>query len=143
MQPAAHLCSTTTCSAGRSNKGRFETRVSGPIGPRLCVRVGWRGQRREEDGAVQQESWMNEQVQEELADLRRRFGFEEEEALAFWHRRQAGALMNEKRDVDLRQELDRVESQEQLSGVDQQATFVTHVARWHAGVYEYLAALNR
>jgi hypothetical protein len=86
---------------------------------------------------------MNEQVQEELADLRRRSGFEEEEALAFWHRRQAGALMNEKRDVDLRQELDRVESQEQLSGVDQQATFVTHVARWHAGVYEYLAALNR
>jgi predicted nuclease of restriction endonuclease-like (RecB) superfamily len=38
---------------------------------------------------------MNEQVREETADLRRRFGFEQEEAVACWHLRRAANLMRE------------------------------------------------
>jgi hypothetical protein len=92
---------------------------------------------------VENEAWINDQVREELTDLRRRYGFEEAEALAFWHLRKAGALMNDMRAADINQDLDRMEAQEQRSGRDGLAALVVDVARWHAVVYQHFAALNR
>ena len=36
--------------------------------------------------------WMNEQVRQEIEDLQRTYGFDEDEALAYWHLRHAGIL---------------------------------------------------
>jgi hypothetical protein len=44
---------------------------------------------------MEQGEWMNEQVKQEIEDLRRRFGFEEQEAVAFWHLREARGLIVE------------------------------------------------
>ena len=46
-------------------------------------------------GNMEQGEWMNEQVKQEIEDLRRRFGFEEQEAVAFWHLREARGLIVE------------------------------------------------
>ena len=37
--------------------------------------------------------WMNEQVRKEIEDLQRTYGFDEDEALAYWHLRHAGTLL--------------------------------------------------
>ena len=39
--------------------------------------------------------WMNEQVRQEIEDLQRTYGFEEQEAIAFWHLGQVRPLMDE------------------------------------------------
>jgi hypothetical protein len=44
---------------------------------------------------MEQGEWMNEQVKQQIGDLRRRFGFEEQEAVAFWHLREARGLIVE------------------------------------------------
>jgi hypothetical protein len=44
---------------------------------------------------MEQGEWMNEQVKQQIEDLRRRFGFEEQEAVAFWHLREARGLIVE------------------------------------------------
>jgi hypothetical protein len=44
---------------------------------------------------MEQGEWMNEQIKQQIEDLRRRFGFEEQEAVAFWHLREARALIVE------------------------------------------------
>src|SRR5215207_1019373 len=38
--------------------------------------------------------WMNDEVREEIEDLQRTHGFEEDEAVAFWHLQQAGKQIN-------------------------------------------------
>lgn len=43
---------------------------------------------------------MNEQVKGEIEDLRRRFGFEKQEAIAFWHVRRAEILMGKMENED-------------------------------------------
>ena len=37
--------------------------------------------------------WMNDQVRKEIEDLQRAYGFDEDEALAYWHLRHAGTLL--------------------------------------------------
>ena len=37
--------------------------------------------------------WMNDQVRQEIEDLQRTYGFDEDEALAYWHLRHAGILL--------------------------------------------------
>ena len=37
--------------------------------------------------------WMNDQVRQEIVDLQRTYGFDEDEALAYWHLRHAGTLL--------------------------------------------------
>jgi hypothetical protein len=44
---------------------------------------------------MEQGEWMNEQIKQQIEDLRRRFGFEEQEAVAFWHLREARGLIVE------------------------------------------------
>jgi hypothetical protein len=42
---------------------------------------------------MEHDDWMNNEVKQEIADLQRSFGFEEREALAYWHLAEARALM--------------------------------------------------
>ena len=42
---------------------------------------------------VEHYEWMNDQVRKEIEDLQRTHGFDEDEALAFWHLRHAGILL--------------------------------------------------
>jgi hypothetical protein len=44
-------------------------------------------------GDVEHYEWMNEQVSKEIEDLQRTYGFDEDEALAYWHLRHAGSLL--------------------------------------------------
>jgi len=50
---------------------------------------------------------MSEQVAREIEELRRRFGFERKEAVAYWHLRHAHQLMSEMGQTDHFEELDR------------------------------------
>src|SRR5688500_15206629 len=43
---------------------------------------------------------MNEQVRKEIEDLQRTYGFDEDEALAYWHLRHAGTLLLAMRRTD-------------------------------------------
>jgi hypothetical protein len=40
---------------------------------------------------VEHYEWMNDQVRKEIEDLQRTHGFDEDEALAYWHLRHAGS----------------------------------------------------
>jgi hypothetical protein len=51
--------------------------------------------------------WINDQVSEELEDLQRTHGFEEDEALAFWLVQQAAKQMNALRRGDILNEMSR------------------------------------
>jgi hypothetical protein len=86
-------------------------------------------------------TWMSEEVRGEIEDLRSRYAFEEDEALAFWHLQQAGRLMNEMRSAELQQEIARGE------GRDDEVAFLqtiipNHAARWHSTVSQHFAALR-
>ena len=37
--------------------------------------------------------WMNDQVRQEIEDLQHTYGFDKDEALAYWHLRHAGTLL--------------------------------------------------
>jgi hypothetical protein len=42
---------------------------------------------------VEHYEWMNDQVKVEIDDLQRTYGFDKDEALAYWHLRHAGTLL--------------------------------------------------
>jgi hypothetical protein len=42
---------------------------------------------------VEHYEWMNEQVRQEIEDLQRTYGFDRDEATAYWHLRHAGTLL--------------------------------------------------
>jgi hypothetical protein len=42
---------------------------------------------------VEHYEWMNDQVRQEIEDLQRTYGFDKDEALAYWHLRHAGTLL--------------------------------------------------
>ena len=56
---------------------------------------------------MERDEWMSEQVAGEIEDLRRRFGFERKEAVAYWHLLQARQLMSEMGQTDHSEELER------------------------------------
>jgi hypothetical protein len=92
---------------------------------------------------VEQAEWMNEQVREEIRELQQRFGFEEREALAFWHFQQAGKLMNEMRHADVLAEIDREERRGQQPAGGQMLGLINDMSVWHTRVSQHLSALNR
>jgi hypothetical protein len=49
---------------------------------------------------VEHYEWMNEEVRKEIEDLQRTYGFDEDEALAYWHLRHAGTLLLAMRRTD-------------------------------------------
>jgi hypothetical protein len=77
-----------------------------------------------------------------LEALQRAYGFEEDEAVAFWHLRRAGSLMNQMRSADLHDELDRHEGQDGQE-LRQQAILLDSTLRWHSTVGQHFAALIR
>jgi hypothetical protein len=91
---------------------------------------------------VEHATWMNEEIRPEIEDLRGRYGFEEDEALAFWHIRQAGGLMNEMRRSELHQEIARHEGQDDEVAF-RQITIAVHTARWHTTVWQHVIALHQ
>ena len=44
--------------------------------------------------------WMNDQLRKEIEDLQHTYGFDEDEALAYWHLRHAGTLLLAMRRTD-------------------------------------------
>jgi hypothetical protein len=57
-------------------------------------RAWWRPLRSLAEGkSVKHYEWMNDQVRKEIEDLQRTYGFDEDEALAYWHLRHAGTLL--------------------------------------------------
>ena len=56
---------------------------------------------------MERDGWMSEQVAGEIEDLRRRFGFERKEAVAYWHLLHARQLMSEMGQTDHFEELER------------------------------------
>jgi hypothetical protein len=60
-----------------------------------------------EGPSVERDAWMSEQVAGEIEELRRRFGFERKEAVAYWHFRHARQLMSEMGQTDHFKELER------------------------------------
>ena len=85
--------------------------------------------------------WINDQVSEELEDLQRTHGFEEDEALAFWLLQQAAKQMNALRRGDILNEMSRHEGRPDQLAL-QHAIVVEHVARWHAGIHQHFIALR-
>jgi hypothetical protein len=87
------------------------------------------------------DEWMNDEVREEIEDLQRTHGFEEDEAVAFWHLQQAGKQINALWRADLREEMDRYEGRDDKEG--QHATLLHGTAEWHYRVLQHFAALRR
>jgi hypothetical protein len=91
---------------------------------------------------VEHSDWMNDQVREEIEALQRTHGFVEDEAVAFWHVRQAGKLMNGMRHADLEEDLDRYEGRNDQE-MRQQAIMLDHPSRWYTTVLQHVVALQR
>jgi hypothetical protein len=91
---------------------------------------------------VERNEWMNDQVSEEIEDLQQTHGFEEDEASAFWHLREAGRLMNEMRRADRQEEMGRYEGQDDQE-MWQQAIFFDNATQWYTNVLQHITALQR
>ena len=85
--------------------------------------------------------WMNDEVREQIENLQRTHGFEEDEAVAFWHLQQAGKQINALWRADLREEMDRYEGRDDKEG--QPTTLLHGTAEWHYRVLQHFAALRR
>ncbi|HZB08066.1 MAG TPA: hypothetical protein VE525_03015 [Rubrobacter sp.] len=81
--------------------------------------------------------WMNDQVRKEIEDLRRTYGFDEDEALAYWHLRHAGTLL-----LAIRRSgaPERSEEGEQSARL---ATMINSRAQIESDVLQHLSALRR
>jgi hypothetical protein len=90
---------------------------------------------------VEHAEWMNEQVRGEIEALKHNYGFEEDEAIAFWHIQLAGKLMNEMRRADLHKKLDLYEGRDDY-GAWQQAALLDHTGQWYSGVHQHFMALR-
>jgi hypothetical protein len=69
--------------------------------------------------------WTNKQVRQQIEALQQTHGFEEDEALAYWHIREAAKLMNEMRIEDL------IMAPEE------------YTAPWYSTVHQHFIALYR
>lgn len=92
--------------------------------------------------------WMNEQINEEIEDLCRMYGFEEKEAIAFWHLAKARQLMadlrlteNDKRIESMQEEYNQLSSASKTG--QQIADSITLSAKTHAEVLQHFSALYR
>jgi hypothetical protein len=86
--------------------------------------------------------WMNEQVRGEIETLQDTHGFEEDEAVAFWHLGQAGKLMNDMKRDDRQEDMDLYEGQDNQE-MWQQAIFLNHAIQLHTTVRQHITALQR
>ena len=69
--------------------------------------------------------WINKQLRQQIEALQQTHGFEEDEALAYWHIREAAKLMNEMRIEDL------------------ETAPEEYAAPWYSTVHQHFIALYR
>ena len=81
--------------------------------------------------------WMNDQVRKEIEDLQRTYGFDEDEALAYWHLRHAGTLLLAMRRTGA------PELAEQGEESDRQARMIHRRAQIESNILQPLSALRR
>ena len=82
--------------------------------------------------------WMNDQVRKEIEVLQRSYGFDEDEALAYWHLRHAGTLLLAMRRADAPAE--RAEEGEESVRL---ARMIHGRAQIESNIVQHLSALRR
>ena len=92
--------------------------------------------------------WLNDAVHQEVEALQGSRGFEENEAVAFWHPRQAEELMGAMWDEEFQEGRDRQEQRggEQRSkqpGFDHLWARIDDQVAWHTSVKQHLWALRK
>jgi hypothetical protein len=97
-----------------------------------------------EGPSVERDEWMTEQVAGEIEDLRRRFGFERKEAVAYWHLRHARQLMSEMGQTDHFEELEREGKSELEADFREFAGLIHDISvLGETRVFQHFAALYR
>jgi hypothetical protein len=86
---------------------------------------------------VEHYEWMNDQVRKEIEDLQRTHGFDEDEALAYWHLRHAGILLLAMRRTDA---LERAEEGDESVRL---ARTIHGRSQIESDVLQHLSALRR
>ncbi len=86
---------------------------------------------------------MNEQVREEIADLRRRFGFEQEEAVVCWHLRRAANLMREMWHAGGLEDVEQDERRGEAEAREQIVRLIQELSLWDTRVHQHLSASQR
>ena len=81
--------------------------------------------------------WMNDQVREEIETLQRTYGFDEDEALAYWHLRHAGTLLLAMRRTGAAKLAGEGDESDRL------ASMVHSTAQIESNVVQHLSALRR
>ena len=81
--------------------------------------------------------WMNDQVRKEIEDLQRSYGFDEDEALAYWHLRHAGTLLLAMRRTEAPERAEEGEESTRL------ARMIHDRAQIESDVLQHLSALRR
>ena len=92
---------------------------------------------------MERADWMNEAVRQETEDLQQTHGFEEDEAVAFWHLNQVGQLMGEMWQADFQTWRDRQEQLAERPPGWRLAVREADVAAWHANVQQHVWSLQR
>ena len=97
---------------------------------------------------MEHREWMNEQLKEEVETLRRTHGFEEDEAVAYWHLAEARRLMislilddEEQRRTHLREAYDELLGLQRL--VQETADTVSHATKTETSISQHFSALYR
>jgi hypothetical protein len=86
---------------------------------------------------VEHYEWMNEQVGQEIEDLQRTYGFDKDEALAYWHLRHAGTLLLAMRRTGAPEIAEEVEESARL------ARMVHGRSQIESNIVQHLSALRR
>jgi len=86
---------------------------------------------------VEHYEWMNDQVRKEIEDLQRSYGFDEDEALAYWHLRHAGTLLLAMRRTEASELAEEGEESTRL------ARMIHDRAQIESDVVQHLSALRR
>ena len=81
--------------------------------------------------------WMNDQVRKEIEDLQRTYGFDEDEALAYWHLRHAGTLLLAVRRTDAPERSEEGEESVRL------ARMIHGRSQIEPNILQHLSALRR
>jgi hypothetical protein len=86
---------------------------------------------------VEHYEWMNDQLRKEIEDLQRAYGFDEDEALAYWHLRHAGTLLLAMRRTSALERAEEVEESVRL------ARMIRGRAQIESNILQHLSALRR
>ena len=86
---------------------------------------------------MEHSEWINDQVRQEIANLQCDYGFDEDEALAYWHLRHAGTLLLAMRRTGAPERAEEVEESVRL------ARMVHGRSQIESNIVQRLSALRR